>query len=82
MLLNASFKIITNILKNRLSGVVSPVVPHVQTAFIKGRYIMEGVVILHEALSKIHHEKHEALLFKVDFEKHIIKSSCSLTIKC
>ena len=69
MLLNASSKIITNILKNILSWVVSPVVPHVQTSFIKGTYIMEGVVVLREASSKIHHEKYHALLFKVDFEK-------------
>ena len=35
----------------------------------KGRYIMEGVVILHEALNSIHTRKQSAMLFKVDFEK-------------
>ena len=37
-------------------------IPKTQTAFIKGRYIMEGVVILHEALNSFHKNKE-------DFEK-------------
>ena len=50
-LLNVSFKIITKVLMNRLTKCVAPVISRTQTAFIKGRYIMEGVVILHEALN-------------------------------
>jgi hypothetical protein len=56
-LLNVSFKIITKVLMNRLSRCVSPVISPTQTAFVKGRYIMEGVVILHEALNSIHVKK-------------------------
>ena len=44
-LLNVSFKIITKVLMNRLSKVVNPIISPIQTAFVKGRYIMEGVVI-------------------------------------
>ena len=44
-------------------------IPKTQTAFIKGRYIMEGVVIVHEALNSFHKNKEDALIFKVDFEK-------------
>lgn len=40
-----------------------------QTAFMTNRYILEGVVILHETLNTIHHEKLDGILFKVDFEK-------------
>lgn len=53
-LLNVSFKIITKVLMNRLSKIVSPVISATQTASVKGRYIMEGVVVLHEALNSIH----------------------------
>ena len=68
-LLNVSFKIITKVLMNTLTKCVAPVISRTQTAFIKGRYIMEGVVILHEALNTFHKDKEDALVFKVDFEK-------------
>lgn len=53
-LLNVSFKIITKVLMNSLTRCVSPVISPTQTAFVRGRYIMERVVILHEALNPIH----------------------------
>ena len=56
-LLNVSFKIITEVLINRLSKVIRPIISPNQTAFIRGRYIMEGVVALHEALNTIHKKK-------------------------
>jgi hypothetical protein len=68
-LLNVSFKIIPKVLMNRLTQCVSPVISKTQTSFIKGRYILEGVVILHEALNTFHNKKQDALIFKVDFEK-------------
>ena len=48
---------------------MNPIISPIQTTFVKGRYIMEGVVILHEALNSIHTRKQSAMLFKVDFEK-------------
>ena len=68
-LLNVSFKIFTKVLMNRLVGVADKIILPTQTAFIKGRVIMDGVLILHEALNSIHVEKSNALIFKVDFEK-------------
>ena len=52
-LLNVCFKIITKVLMNRLNLVAAEVISPIQTAFVKGRYIMEGVLILHEALNSI-----------------------------
>ena len=54
---NVSFKIIIKVLMNMLSKVIKPIISPNQTTFIKGRYIMEGVVILHEALNSIHKNK-------------------------
>ena len=68
-LLNVSFKIFTKVLMNRLEKTAEKVISPVQTAFIKGRFIMEGVLILHETLNTIHTKKQNAVLFKVDFEK-------------
>lgn len=45
-LLNVSFKILTKVLMNRLTKVVNPIISPIQTAFVKGRYIMKGVVIM------------------------------------
>jgi hypothetical protein len=46
-LLNVSFKIFTKVLTNRLVGVVQKVIQPTQSAFLPGRNIMEGVIILH-----------------------------------
>jgi hypothetical protein len=56
-LLNVVFKIITKILCNRLIAIVEKVIKISQTAFIKGRYILDGVVSLHEILNEIHRKK-------------------------
>ena len=40
-----------------------------QTAFLKWRYILEGVVIMHETLNELHVQKGSGVLFKIDFEK-------------
>jgi energy-converting hydrogenase Eha subunit B len=49
--------------------VIHVVVLDTQTAFIKVRYVMEGIVLLHETIHEIHHYKMSEILFKVDFEK-------------
>ena len=54
---------------NILNLVVADVISPVQTTFIKGRYIMEGVLILHEALNSIKNKKQSASLLKIYFEK-------------
>jgi hypothetical protein len=68
-LLNVSFKIITKILMERLAEVIEVLIALNQTAFIKNRYIMEGVVTMHEFLNSIHQKKQAGILFKIDFEK-------------
>nr|GEX67182.1 hypothetical protein [Tanacetum cinerariifolium] len=41
----------------------------VQSAFIKGRYILDGPLILNEILAGYRYHNKELLVFKVDFEK-------------
>jgi hypothetical protein len=52
-LLNVSFKIFTKVLNNRILKVADMLIGPSQTAFIPGRYIMEGVVILHETIHEL-----------------------------
>jgi hypothetical protein len=68
-LLNVSFKIFTKIIMERLTRVMDKLVDKCQTAFIKGRYILDGVVILHETLHEIRRNKSKGIILKIDFEK-------------
>lgn len=45
------------------------VVSSSQTAFMRGRNILEGVVVLHETVHELHRKKLNGVIFKVDFEK-------------
>jgi len=40
-----------------------------QSVFIKGRNILEGVVVLHEVLHSLNRDKGRGMIFKIDFEK-------------
>jgi hypothetical protein len=68
-ILNVSFKIFTKVGTNRLNKVAKTVVSPTQTAFMPGRNIMEGVVILHETIHELHTKKANGVIFKIDFEK-------------
>ena len=63
--LNISFKIFTKVATNRLNKVAQTVVSPMQTAFMPGRNIMEGVVILHETIHELHTKKQNGVIFKV-----------------
>jgi hypothetical protein len=54
---------------NRLTQIAHSVVQPTQTAFMPGRHILEGVVVLHESIHEIHTKKLDGFIFKVDFEK-------------
>ena len=40
-----------------------------QTAFIKGRYILESVVAVHEIIHEVARRKEEDIILKLDYEK-------------
>jgi hypothetical protein len=68
-LLNVSFKIFTKAATNRITGIAPKVIKPTQSAFMPGRHILEGVVILHETIHELHTKKMNGVLFKIDFEK-------------
>jgi hypothetical protein len=68
-LLNVSFKIFTKVATIRLNMVVDHVVQPSQTAFMQGRNILDGVVVLHEAVHELHSKKFNGVILKLYFEK-------------
>ena len=80
-LLNVTLKILTKVLVNRLTSVIHKVIKLVQTAFLKGRYIMEGVNVLHEVLNDLHKKKKPGVLFKLTLRKPLTRSNGLFYIK-
>ncbi|GJS10576.1 RNA-directed DNA polymerase, eukaryota [Tanacetum coccineum] len=68
-LIGSIYKIISKIMANRLSFVISDLISDVQSAFVSNRQILDGPFILNELISWCKYHKSKAMIFKVDFEK-------------
>jgi hypothetical protein len=68
-LLNVDFKISPKLLTDRITPLADDLISDSQSTFIKGRNILEGVVVLHEVLHELRRTKQQGVLFKIDFEK-------------
>jgi hypothetical protein len=51
------------------------IISNSQTAFIRGRNIMEIVIILHEVIHELKRTGRHGVLFKIDFDKSYDKVS-------
>ena len=51
-LLNVSFKIFTKVGTNRITEIAQKIIRPKQSAFMPGRHILEGVVVLHETIGR------------------------------
>lgn len=68
-LVGGPYKILSKVLAARLKSVMHLLVNEVQTGFIAGRQILDGILIASEMIHHIRRTKTPAILFKVDFEK-------------
>lgn len=68
-LVNCSMKIISKLLTVRLENVMDRLIDQTQAAFIRGRYILDNVVLSHELLHYCKQNKEEGVVIKIDFEK-------------
>jgi len=68
-LLNVSFKIFTKVATIRINSVADHLISPTQTAFMRGRNILERVVILHEIIHELHRKNQSEVIFKIDFKK-------------
>ncbi|KAJ9543812.1 hypothetical protein OSB04_023519 [Centaurea solstitialis] len=68
-LVGVVYKVISKVLAERMKVVMERIISDVQSAFLKGRSILDGVLVANETVSYIKGSKRKALIFKVDFEK-------------
>lgn len=68
-LIGCVYKVIVKTLAKHLSKVVESVISENQSVFIGGRQIMEGIIILNEAIHEVKWRKKKCFIFKIDFEK-------------
>jgi len=68
-LVGCMYKVLAKVLANRLRSVLGFVVSDAQSAFVRGKQILDGILIANEIVDEAKRKKREFLLFKVDFEK-------------
>lgn len=68
-LIGCLYKVIAKVLSRRLKMVMHKLIGEPQSAFISGRNILDGAVVLNEVVEEAKKSKKERLVFKVDFTK-------------
>ena len=63
------YKILAKVLANWLRMVIGSVIFESQTTFIKGRQILDGILVANDVVDEARKCKKELIMFKVDFEK-------------
>jgi hypothetical protein len=68
-LLGSLYKLLAKVLARRLASVLNSVISPTQSAFLKGRNLVDGVLVVNELVDYAKKAKKDCLIFKVDFEK-------------
>lgn len=63
------YKILAKVLANRLRLIIGSVISDSQSAFVRGRLILDGILVANKVVDDARKRKKELLLFKVNFEK-------------
>lgn len=80
-LLGVDYKLFTKVKDLRLTKVAESVISRNQTAFIPGRNILDGIVIIHETLHELRVKKQKGIVMKLDFEKAYDKVQWSFLVE-
>jgi hypothetical protein len=68
-LINMIFMIVSNAMASKLDPIAHPIICPNQIAFIKGRFILDRVLALHEIIHEVKRQKSSCVLLKLDFKK-------------
>eukprot|EP00253_Pinus_taeda_P024211 PITA_24211 len=63
---NTSYKLITKIIANCIKEIMSVIIPKNQGGFIKGRKILDNIVLVQEAIHSSCHRKEKGMVIKLD----------------
>ena len=63
------YKILAKVLANRLRLIIGSVISDSQSSFVKGRQILDGILVANEVVDDARRSNKDLLLFKVDFKK-------------
>jgi hypothetical protein len=81
-LLQVLYKLLTKVATLRVEPFMDKLISPCQTAFIKGRNIINGVMSLHEILHEAKRKKQQGIVLKLDFEKAYDKVDWEYLMKC
>ena len=68
-LVHSFAKLVTKILANRLAGFLNQLISPNQSAFIKGRFILDNFMLVHQTTKFLHQQKKARILLKLDINK-------------
>ena len=63
------YKVLAKILANRLKAVLHNVIDKNQSAFLRGRGLLDSVITANETIDFLRKAKSKGLIVRVDFEK-------------
>ena len=68
-LIGSIYKVIAKVMSRRLKGVMPELIGEAQTAFVRGRQILDGALIANEVVNWLKKHKKDGVLLKLDFQK-------------
>jgi hypothetical protein len=65
-LCNTSYKILTKIIANRIKNILPTIIPENQGGFVKGRHIVDNIILVQEALHSSICHKDKGMIINID----------------
>ena len=73
-LIGCMYKIVAKLLAKRLKKVMPTIIDERKSAFIGGKHLLHNIVIANEAVKEAKRCQKPCMVFKVDYERHMILS--------
>jgi hypothetical protein len=80
-LCNASYKIMSKLLANRIKPLLENLISPMQGGFVKGRHILDNVIQVQEAMHSSHQQQEQGMLIKLDMENAFDRVNLSFLYK-